>query len=528
MQNKTTTPYSASPLNITYECLIKHAQGPLANNTAMVFVDDHLVAKEFTYRQLDDLSARFAASLRARGMEKGDRVLLRLPNTYLFPVAFFGAIRGGYIPVPSSPMLKASELEYLLSDSGAQALVSDDSLMQEILPDLDLKHLKAVYIRSEKAAGDFVEIEDELKSVLPDAKVAETLGADPAYLVYTSGTTGFPKGVLHAQQALMGRLPAATHWFSFSGNDRIMHTGKFNWTYVLGTALMDPLYQGKTVVVYDGQNSPERWIQLIREHECNIFIAVPTIFRQILQKTAFTRQDVPTLTHAMCAGEHLTHEVLSSWIERFQFPIYEGLGMSECSYYISQSATDPARENSAGKIQPGHYVALLDEDLQPVPAGSEGMLCINRNDPGLFLSYWKNPEATQQQFRDGWFLTGDYATQDADGYIYFLGRRDEIIKSFGYRVSPFEIERVFRDLQGIEDVVAFAENLGPEKTLIAMCILAKAGKAMDPEAVLEWGRHRLADYKLPKKIYFLNSFPRSANGKVLRSRIKLELGIDKG
>lgn len=512
-------------LNITEACLARHATGALKDQIAMIFATDKSPAREYTYAELDDLAARFAASLKKRGLAPGERVLLRLPNTVAFPVAFFGALRAGLVPVPTSPMLTAAEVRYLITNSGAEAVVSEEQLWQPVAGEITAAEFRALYVSGLKATSGAISFEDELRQLQPSDEMHGSKANDPAYLVYTSGTTGYPKGVLHAHRALIGRLPAADNWFHFAGNDRILHSGKFNWTYVLGTALMDPLYQGKTVIVYEGENSAEKWISLIREFSCNIFIGVPTIFRQILQKTATRGNDVPTLRHCMCAGEHLTDEVLEGWINRFGFPIYEGLGMSECSYYISQKSGDAIVKNSAGKIQPGHLVQLLDENLQPVAPGEEGMICIHRSDPGLFVEYWRAPEQTTAQFRDNWFLTGDYAIQDAAGYLFFLGRRDEIIKSFGYRVSPFEIERVYRDHPALEDVVAFAEHLGPEKTLISMCVQVKSAAVFDEQQLLAWGKERLASYKLPKKVYQLEKFPRSANGKILRSKIPKELGI---
>jgi acetyl-CoA synthetase len=505
--------------NIADACLTRHT-GP-----AMVFVAADFSHRSFNYRELDDLAGRFAAGFRQRGLKAGDRVLLRLPNNYFFPGAFFGALKAGLIPVPSSPYLTAAELNYLITDSGAKVLVSDAKLFSALGSDFVREKLDLIYLSGGHIAGT-IATETEIENLAPLTELHPTRLNDPAYLVYTSGTTGYPKGVLHAHRALLGRLPAAAHWFDYVDDERVLHSGKFNWTYVLGTGMMDPLYQGKTVVVFEGESSPQVWIELIRRFSCTTFIGIPTIFRQILQKTQASKETVPSLRHAMCAGEHLTDEVLGQWIERFGFPIYEGLGMSECSYYISQRPGDPIQPNSAGKIQPGHRVHLLDENLKSMPAGSEGMLCIHRSDPGLFLEYWRSPETNAAQFKDGWFLTGDYARADADGYLFFLGRRDEIIKSFGYRVSPFEIERVYRDYAELEDVIAFAERLGPEKTLISLCVQIKPDGKFDETGLAAWGKERLASYKLPKKFYTLIKFPRSANGKVLRSQIPRALGLD--
>lgn len=510
-----------------------HLKTKTEHRTALVVEEPGKPPQRATFGDLARMSSRFHALLARLVLENKSRVLIRLPNSVDYPITFYGAMKAGMIAVPTSTLLTAKELLFLAEDSLAEVLVIDKEAWKTVAPELAGKtKIRFVFLSGvsaediQKISGvENFDLEKELSATLETPAPVQTRADDPAYLVYTSGTTGYPKGVVHAHRSLLGRQAASDYWFDFREHDYILHSGKFNWTYVLGTGMMDPLYHGKTVIVYEGENSPERWLSLIREQSCTIFIGVPTIFRQILQKSQAGAKDVPTLRHCMCAGEHLTDEVYEGWLGRFGFPIYEGLGMSECSYYISQGKKDPIIKNSAGKIQPGHLARLLDENLQPVPVGHEGMICIHRNDPGLFLEYWRAPEQTATQFRDGWFLTGDYAIQNSDGYIFFLGRRDDIIKSFGYRVSPFEIERVFRDHPEIEDIVAFAEHLGREKTLISMCVLLKNGKTLNEGELLSWGKQRLASYKLPKKVYQLEKFPRSANGKVLRAKIPGQLGL---
>ena len=187
---------------------------------------------------------------------------------------------------------------------------------------------------------------------------------------------------------------------------------------------------------------------------------MPTLYRHIIQRTAYGRADVPTLRHCMSAGEQLSGELLAAWRERFGLDIYEGLGMTECSYYLCETKGRPIRPGSAGFAQPGHDVKLLDPHTwQRCRAAEEGMICIPRTDPALLLRYWNQPEETAACFRGDWFLTGDYARRDADGYIWFLGRKDDLINSFGYRVSPHEVERVLKDHPDVADVAAVGEEL---------------------------------------------------------------------
>lgn len=515
--------------NIGVACTDAQASGKNADQIAMIVEDATLGEERISYKQLAEQSSRFAAALQAQGVKPGARVLVRLPNSLAYPISFFGAMKAGCIAVPSSTLLSASEMAYLAKDSEADVLVAHVDMWPELQEKLDdVPSLKQVWLSGCDRLPANVQsthvklhaLRDLLQTNAPIANSHPTRADDPAYLVYTSGTTGYPKGVLHAHRALIGRIPAATNWFDFKNQDRILHSGKFNWTYVLGTALMDPLYQGHTVIAYEGPNDPGLWTRLIAKHRCTIFIGVPTIYRQILQKTSASKHDVPTLRHCMCAGEHLSDDVLIAWQERFGQPIFEAIGMSEFSYYISHPPHKKPQPGAAGLRQPGHDVQLVDpESLKPISKGDEGMIAIPLDDPGLFLEYWRLPEENAKQRRDGLFLTGDFAWEDEQGYIWFMGRKDDVIKSFGYRVSPHEIERVMKSHPAVADCVTLGQVLDASKTLVVSCVIRRPGVETSEQELLAFAQKELAGYKVPKRIFFFDEFPRTKNGKVLRKQL---------
>lgn len=514
-------------LNIGVACTDAHLGKPAAERIAMIVEDDALGTSQITYRELADRTSRFAQLLRNLGVGPGERVLVRLPNSIDYPTAFLGTMKRGAIAVPTSTLLTAEEVRYLLEDSGARAMVIDPSAWESMAPALaNAGRLKHVIIAGDGLAA-------ALAAVGTIEPAQPTATHDPAYLVYTSGTTGYPKGVLHAHRSLIGRSPASRYWFDFAPDDggpespdRIVHSGKFNWTYVLGSALMDPFYRGKTVIAHEGRNDAATWPRLIAKHGATIFIGVPTIYRQILQKTDAGKEQMPSLRHCMSAGEHLSDEVFGQWKARFGLDIYEAVGMSEFSYYLSQGKLRPIRPGSAGFPQPGHGVKLLDpESLAEVAAGDEGMIAIPADDPGLFLEYWQLPEETAQVKRGGWFLTGDYARYDEDGYLWFLGRRDDIIKSFGYRVSPYEVERVLKGHPAVADCACIAEEAGADKRIVVAYVIPQPDAQVSADDLVAYGREHLAAYKAPKAIYLAREFPRTRNGKILRREITPRIAI---
>jgi acetyl-CoA synthetase len=527
--------------NIGVACSDQHLTTDHANQIAMIVEDDYFGTSSMTFKELAGKTDQFAQVLRELEVKVGDRVLVRLPNSLEYPIAFLGTMKMGAIAVPTSTLLTAEEVNYLAKDSGATVLVIDatawrgmsEQICEHLAEIPNLRHVLITQFDGDIGEYDGLRVQS-LERCMSNVNAIEpayqTKANDPAYLVYTSGTTGYPKGVLHAHRALLGRQPAAQYWFNYADDiqDRIMHSGKFNWTYVLGSGLMDPLYLGKTVIVHEGKNDAQKWLDMIQKHQATIFIGVPTIYRQILQKTMARQADLPSIRHYMSAGEHLSDEVLSQWRERMGLDIYEAVGMSEFSYYLSQSKYRPIRAGSAGFAQPGHHIKLLNpETLQEVPVGEEGMISIPLDDPGVFLSYWNLDEETAKYKHDNYFFTGDYAKYDDDGYIWFLGRKDDIIKSFGYRVSPYEIERVYKGHPEVADCAAVGEELERDKLLVVIYVIPKPDSNVSPDDLLAFGKQHLAAYKAPKTVYLAKDFPRTKNGKILRKNVNEKIAYKK-
>ncbi|MCO7226767.1 acyl-CoA synthetase [Pleionea sp. CnH1-48] len=520
--------------NIGEACVDRHVKEGNGEKPAFILEDANRGTFTMSYQQLSERTSAFANLLNNLRFNLGERVLIRLPNSLEYPTAFFGSLKYGAVAVPTSTLLSAEEVAYLANDSGATAIVTDKKMWPQLAEALaQCKQLKMVLLTGEGSIHDLpksgdlqiLDFDTEVGCQKVEFESRQTRSIDPAYLVYTSGTTGYPKGVLHAHRALIGRLPASEYWFDFKEDDRILHSGKFNWTYVLGSALMDPLFHGKTVVVYEGPNDATTWPKLIAKHQCTIFIGVPTIYRQIIQKTEYSAAEVPSLRHCMSAGEHLSDEMLLAWRERFNQDVYEAIGMSELSYYISQHKEKDIRPGAAGFPQPGHNVTLLGEDNQPVTAKEEGMICIPLDDPGLFLEYWRLPEETAKAKVDGYFRTGDYARYDDDGYIWFVGRKDDIINTFGYRVSPHEVERVMKTHPAVADCVALGEEIGKDKVLVSICVILQPDANASEDELLSFGASHLAKYKAPKKVHFMEDYPRTKNGKVLRKQLIASLKV---
>lgn len=474
----------------------------------VVLADASGRAETWTFVRIEDSVLRIAAALADRGLQRGDRIMIRLENTPEYAFLFFGAIAGGFVPIPASSALTASEAQVLLEDSGAAMIALAPTLPVERIP-------AGVTIADDREVASWVG--HPRKSAY-----APTLAEDPAYLVYTSGTTARPKGVLHAHRAAWGRRPMYEGWYGIGEDDRVLHAGAFNWTYTLGTGLTDPWANGATALVYAGEKDAGLWPRLIAASRATIFAAVPSLYRQILKYAPDgLAAAMPTLRHGLIAGEAPPPGLFEAWREAAGSELYEAFGMSEMSTYLSSAPGVPRRPGFIGKAQPGRAVAIIPQEGEayPLPAGEEGLIAVHRSDPGLMLGYWRRPDEEQQVFRGDWFIGGDLGVMDAERYIAHRGRANDLMNAMGYRVAPQEVEAVLARVPGVAEVACAEVRVRDDVSVIGAFIVP-AGEHRPEVATLEAAAEAaLAPYKRPRKYVFVDALPRTPNGKLKRGAL---------
>ncbi|MEO0619516.1 MAG: class I adenylate-forming enzyme family protein [Pseudomonadota bacterium] len=470
------------------------------------------VSETWTFDALDTAIRRFAAALEAYNFPRGARIFLQLGNTSAFPIAYFGAIAAGMVAVPVSSQLTAPEVAALRDAARPSLVIGGDG-------DDDAGVLRMTEEN----------VTEHARSGASLTAYADTAADDPAFLVFTSGTTGGPKGVLHAHRSVWGRRPMYRDWYDISSEDRVLHAGAFNWTFTLGTGLADPWANGATAIINTCPRTPEMWPTLIRATGATLFAAVPGLYRQILKYAPGGPLDLGALRHGLSAGEALPESVAREWSARTGTQLHSALGMSEISTFVSASPQRPARPGSVGQAQRGRSIAILPlEDAtsdggSPLAAGSFGLLGVHRSDPGLMLGYWRRDNDTAAARRGDWFCGGDLASIDADGFVTHHGRADDLMNAFGYRVSPQDVEDALRGVSGITEL-AVAEIRVRETISIIAAFFVPADPNGDPDAIegaLEaQAKIALADYKRPRAYIAIAELPRTANGKLRRGALQ--------
>lgn len=492
-----TGPFAPCPASFNMAAhVLAHAQ-TLRDKVAVTVAGADAV-NSMTYGALSDAVRGTANGLLQAGCMPGDMILMRLGNTIDFPIAYLGALAAGLVPVPTAAALTPREVAHIVNELRPRLILRDPGVASALgAPEIGLATLRALYR-------------------LPPAPWHM---GDPdrlSYCIYTSGTSGRPRAVAHAHRAIWARQMMHQGWYGLGDKDVVMHAGAFNWTFTLGTGLMDPWSVGATALIPAPGTTPEALMPLMQDHKATIFAAAPGVYRQMLSRAAAPR--LPHLRHGLSAGEKLPHRTRQDWTAATGTPIFEAFGMSECSTFISSSPSRPCAPDTIGRAQPGRSIAILD-DTGPVPRGTTGVIAVHNSDPGLMIGYLNAPNETAEKFQGPWFLTGDMGQMDEDGQITYLGRNDDMMNAGGYRVSPLEVEMALVDAPGLTSVAA-AEVEAKPGTRIIVAFYTSA-QTLDDAALRTYVEPKLAAYKRPRAYLRIPQMPTGANGKVLRRRLHL-------
>ncbi|MFQ6019281.1 MAG: acetate--CoA ligase, partial [Dehalococcoidia bacterium] len=437
-------------LNIAYECIDQHLSTPRRNKVAMLWESRDGASECHTFADMARQSNRFANALRSLGIQKGDRVFVfldRVPELYF---AVFGALRLGAVIGPLFPAFGPEAVRDRLADSGARLLVTSPELWARIrriwegLP--ALKDIILVCRREEHRPERGIHIWDDLMGQASDEEIMEATGPeDFAIMHYTSGTTGKPKGAAHVHTAILGHYATGKYVLDLHDEDVYWCTADPGWVTGTSYGMFAPLSNGATSVVYEGGFSASAWYSVIQKHRVSVWYTAPTAVRMLMKagEELPKRFDLSSLRYVCSVGEPLNPEAISWGLKALGLPIHDNWWQTETgSILIANYPSMDIRPGSMGRPFPGIEAAIVDDKGQELPPGEEGNLAVRPGWPSMFRTYWNNRPLYESRFSSGWYISGDRARMDGDGYFWFVGRADDVINTAGHLVGPFEVESV--------------------------------------------------------------------------------------
>jgi benzoate-CoA ligase family protein len=478
---------------------------------------------QWTYRKLAEFVDRATAVYRGLGLVQEQRVLLALPDVPEFAVAWFAAVKAGGVVAAISPEPNADTLRYYLNYTRARILVAHGSLVQTLQ---SIRHecpfLQHVLTVESAGQGPFLSFEHEVERASPDERFASTHRDDPAVWLFTSGSTGFPKAAVHKQHDFVyGALTFGLPILGYSPGDICLSVPKLAFGYALGTNLLFPLLAGASAVLFPEKSAPDRLFELIGKFKPTFLTGVPTAFNAMVNSPAVGDVDFSSLRVSVSAGEALPAELYEKWKARTGVEILDGIGSAEMFHIFITNRVGDVKVGSLGKIVAGYEAKICDDEGHSLPPGEIGTLWI-RGD-SMALEYWQKHEESKRTFRGDWCVSADKFSQDADGYFYFTGRGDDLLKVNGKFLSPLEVENVLLAHPAVKEaaVVGFKDADGLEKPK-AFIVLQDAKAASDAlaEELKAFVRERLTPYKAPRLVQFTDGLPKSDRGKVLRSQLR--------
>jgi acetyl-CoA synthetase len=521
--------------NIAEDVCARHAANPAtANAPALIFEDAAGKVTRYTFSRLNDLSARLASALAAQGLAAGDRLAILLPQRPETAIAHMAAYRLGLIAIPLTVLFRRDALGYRLQNSGARGIVLGAEslpLLEELLP--TLPELKVVTVVGEAAPAlrgvANLRLWDAIQAAQPRSSIVNSRADDPAMIVYTSGTTGNPKGALHAHRYLIGHLPGfeLSHNLTPRPGDSFWTPADWAWVGGLMDVLLTAWHYALPVLSFEstGAYDPERAFRMLEKHGIRNAFIPPTALKMMAQVPGVDTRFKLSLRTIMSGGEALGAQTLS-WAETMlKAQVNEIYGQTEINYIVGNCAPLwPVRPGSMGKPYPGHRLAVLDAAGRPVAPGTMGELGVLRGqDPVFFLEYWMNPDATRAKFIGDWAFTGDLAVEDEQGYLWFKGRADDVIISAGHRIGPNEIEGVIQrhPAVALNAVVASPDALRGD--IVKAFVKLRAGHVASDELkreLQEFVKDNLARHEYPREIEFIDEFPLTTTGKILRRELR--------
>ncbi|MEE9249350.1 MAG: acyl--CoA ligase [Dehalococcoidia bacterium] len=486
-------------------------------------------AERHTFWDLKVLSNKFGNALRDMETRKGDRVFIMLPRLPEWYICMLGMMKVGAIPMPATVLSTPDDIEYRLNTAQASVVITDEENAAKVDQIKDrcptIRHLIVV---GGKRAGWACYEEAVAKASSRLGEVERTRSDDPLILYFTSGTTGMPKMVIHTQASYgMAHLTTAKFWQDIRASDLQFLISDTGWAKVAYGAFFGQWSLGACILQHNakGRFDPALTLGILDRYGVTTFCAPPTAYRMLVLED-LSRYDLSSLRHCTSAGEPLNPEVMKVWEEATGLPIYDGYGQTETVLLVGNYPCLPIKPGSMGKPVPGYRVAIVDDAGRELGPGQEGQIALRVNPErpvGLFREYWKDPEEMAKVFRGDWYYTGDKATMDEDGYMWFVGRADDVIITAGYRIGPFEVESALLEHPAVAEsaVVAAPDEL--RGSIVKAFVTLAPGHVPSEELVTSLQDHVkrvTAPYKYPRKIEFVSELPKTISGKIRRVELR--------
>ncbi len=488
-------------------------------------------AVEHRFSDLRSLSNKFANVLKKYGVKKGDRVFIMLPRIPEWYVAVLGCIKLSAIFMPTPTLSTAKDIEYRINRAEASVAITSTEFagrvdeVREKCP--SLKH--CILVGGEKEG--WINFEEEMKGAsdkLTKKDVEPSKATDPLLIYFTSGTESYPKMVLHTHSYPLAHWVTAYVVQDLKPEDKIWVMADTGWAKTAWGKLFGQWIIGATVLQWNakGKFKPEVALKIIEKYGVTVFCAPPTAYRMMIQVKDLKKYDFSKLRHCLSAGEPLNPEVIKVWKEATGVEIYDYYGQTETVALVGNLRCLPIKPGSMGKPTPGHYVAIVDDDGNELPPNEEGHIAVKikpERPPGLMKEYWKDPEENERAFKGEWYFTGDRAYKDEDGYLWFVGRADDVIKSSGYRIGPFEVESALQEHPAVVESAVIGVPDPIRGNVVKAFVVLADGYEPSEELTKELQEHVkrvTAPYKYPRIIEYVKELPKTLSGKIRRSELR--------